>query len=81
MLNKDDLTKIREEREAFETWRTYSRHVVAEMLEGCAVCGSVRDRDRLTRCRWCQDVYYCRKGICCHQHQVEYHPGVAYWTW
>jgi len=81
MPSNEDLAKIREEREAMETWRKYSRHVVAEMLEMCAVCGVVRDKDGLSRCRWCEDVYYCRMGVCCHQHQAEHHPGVAFWTW
>ena len=81
MLGKDDLAKIREEREAMETWRTYSRHVVAEMLEACSVCRAVREKENLTRCRWCEDVYYCQRGVCSHHHQVEAHPGVAFWTW
>lgn len=81
MLSNDDLARIREEREALETWRTYSRHIVAEMLEACAICGTVREKERLTRCRWCADVYYCQRGVCSHQHQAEAHPGVAFWTW
>jgi hypothetical protein len=81
MLSSDDLAKIREEREAMETWRVYSRHVVAEMLEGCVVCGVLREKENLTRCRWCEDAYYCRKGVCSHQHQAESHPGLAFWTW
>ena len=44
MLSHDELDKIREEREVFVTWRSYSRHVVAEMLEACAVCGTIRDK-------------------------------------
>ncbi len=81
MLSHDDLARIREEHETLETWRTISRHVVAEMLEACAVCGMVREKDRLTHCRWCQDVYYCQMGVCCQQHQAEHHPGIAFRTW
>ena len=80
-MNKDELAKIREEHEALETWRTYSRHVVAEMLEVCSVCGTVREKDRLTKCRWCEDVYCCHEGLCTHWHQAEIHPAVAFWTW
>lgn len=81
MLSKDDLAKIREEREAMETWRIYSRHAVAEMLEACSVCGLVREKKNLARCRWCDDVYYCQRGVCSRHHQAEAHPGVAFWTW
>jgi hypothetical protein len=55
--------------------------VVAELLEACAICGTVREKDRLARCRWCQDVYYCREGTCAQQHHVDIHPAVAFWTW
>jgi hypothetical protein len=81
MMNKDELARIREEHEATETWRLYSRHIVAEMLEACGVCGAVREKSRLTRCRWCEDAYCCQDGLCTHQHQAEAHPAVAFWTW
>ncbi len=81
MLTNDEMAKIREEQEVLETWRKVSRHVVAEMIEACAVCGTVRDKNRLTRCRWCADVYCCREGLCTHRHQAETHPAVAFWTW
>lgn len=81
MLEKDKLDRIREEHEAFEHWRQFSRHVVAELLEACSICGTVRERDRLTRCRWCEDVYVCKDGLCRQQHQADIHPAVAFWTW
>jgi hypothetical protein len=81
MLGKDDLTRIREEREVLENWRAHSRHVVADLLEACTVCGCVRDKDRLTRCQWCEDVYYCKEGVCAQQHHAATHPSVAFWTW
>jgi hypothetical protein len=81
MLSHKELEKIREEREVLETWRTYSRHVVAEMLEVCAICGTVRDKQDLSRCRWCEDTYICTKGVCAEKHQAELHPAVAFWTW
>jgi hypothetical protein len=81
MMTHDDLGKIREENEAEDTWRKYSRHVVADLLEGCVICGTVRERQRLARCRWCEDVYFCKQGVCAHQHQAEMHPAVAFWTW
>lgn len=81
MLSHNELEKIREEREVLETWRSYSRHVVAEMLEACAICGSVREKTQLSRCRWCDDVYICKEGDCAQQHQAELHPAVAFWTW
>jgi len=81
MMNHDDLERIREEREVLDTWRKYSCHVVAELLEACVICGTVRDKERLIRCRWCRDVYFCKEGICAHQHQAEVHPTVAFWSW
>jgi len=81
MMTHDELGKIREENEAEDTWRKYSRHIVADLLEGCAICGAIRERDQLVRCRWCEDVYFCKHGVCSHQHQAESHPAVAFWTW
>lgn len=81
MLEKDDLEKFREEREVTDEWRTFSRHVVADLLEACAVCGTVREKDRLIPCRWCEDVYCCKQGLCTQQHQADLHPAVAFWTW
>jgi hypothetical protein len=81
MMSREELAKIREEHEVLENWRTISRHVIAEMLEACTVCGEVREKERLVRCRWCQDTYYCKDGFCGHQHQAETHPAVAFWTW
>jgi len=81
MLTQDELGKIREQNEAEDTWRKYSRHIVADLLEGCAICGAVREREHLARCRWCEDVYFCKQGVCAQQHQAEMHPAVAFWTW
>jgi hypothetical protein len=81
MLSHDELDKIREEREVFVTWRSYSRHVVAEMLEACAVCGTIREKVQLTPCHWCGDTYICKEGICTQLHQAEMHAAVAFWTW
>jgi hypothetical protein len=81
MLTHDDLGKIREQNEVEDTWRKYSRHIVADMLEGCAICGTIREREHLVRCRWCEDVYICKQGVCSQQHQAEMHPAVAFWTW
>ncbi len=81
MLSHDELEKIREEREVMETWRSYSRHVVADLLEACAICGTVREKAQLVRCRWCEDIYICKEGLCSQQHQAELHPAVAFWTW
>jgi hypothetical protein len=75
MLSREEMARIREEREVMENWRASSRHVIAEMLEACAVCGTVREKERLTRCRWCQDVFYCQEGVCSQQHRAEMHPG------
>lgn len=81
MLDKHELEKIREEHEVMDNWRAYSRHVVAALLEACAVCGTVREKEGLTRCRWCEDVYYCKDGLCAQQHNADTHPSVAFWTW
>jgi len=81
MMSKEDLARIREEHEVMDNWRTYARHVVAGLLEACTICGTVREKDRLVRCRWCQDVYYCKEGTCAQHHHVDIHPAVAFWTW
>ncbi len=79
MLNKDDLRRIQEKRQVLEEWRKVSRHVVANLLEACSICGTVAEKEHLTRCPWCDDVYLCPKG-CTHIHNVHFHPGVSYWT-
>jgi hypothetical protein len=81
MLSHDELGKIREEREAMETWRTFSRHIVAELLESCSICGTVREKATLLYCRWCEDTYICKDGACAQQHDIKAHPNVAFWTW
>jgi hypothetical protein len=80
MLTHNDLRNIRDEYEAENTWRKYSRHVIADLLEGCAMCGTLREKEHLTRCRWCEDVYFCKNGVCSQQHNAELHPAVAFWT-
>jgi hypothetical protein len=81
MLSKDEMAKLREEHDTMESWRTVSRHVVADLLEACAICGTIREKDHLVRCRWCEDVYFCKEGVCSQQHHMEVHPAVAFWTW
>jgi regulator of sigma D len=81
MMGKDELSRIREEHEVMDTWRKYSRHVVADFLEACAICGIVREKEHLARCQWCEDVYFCKEGTCSQQHHAEKHPAVAFWTW
>ena len=39
MMTHDDLGKIREENEAEDIWRKYSRHFVADMLEAWRFAG------------------------------------------
>ena len=81
MMDNDELAKIREEHEVLDTWRQDSRHVVADLLEVCAICGTVREKEQLIKCRWCEDTYVCKAGTCSQQHQAEVHPAVAFWTW
>ena len=81
MLSHDELERIREEWQASETWRRFSRHIVADLLEACAICGTVREKAQMARCLWCQDTYMCKEGICIQRHQAELHPTVAFWTW
>ena len=78
MATHSNLSNIRDEVEAETTWRTYSRHVIAHLLEGCAKCGTVREKERLTRCRSCEDVYLCKNGRCFQQHNTATHPAVAF---
>ena len=81
MLTHNDLRNIRDENEAENIWRKYSRHVIADLLEGCAMCGTLREKEHLTRCRWCEDIYFCKNGVCSQQHNAELHAAVAFWTW
>jgi len=81
MLSHEEIEKIREERDVLETWRRYSRHVVAHLLEACDICGTLREKGQLARCRWCQDTYICKEGICAQQHLADLHRAVAFWTW
>ena len=81
MLSHNELERIREEWQALETWRRYSRHVVADLLEACAICGTVREKAQMARCPWCKDFYMCKDGICTQLHLAEWHPAVAFWTW
>ncbi|MGA8182019.1 MAG: hypothetical protein WB819_00070 [Terriglobia bacterium] len=77
MMSDEDLHKLKEERAVMETWRKVSRHVVADLLEGCSVCSTVRERDLLLCCPWCQDVYLC-PGQCMHEHNTHLHPTVSF---
>lgn len=81
MIDGDRLARLREEHEVMDTWRKYSRHVVADLLEACSVCGMVREKDRFNHCRWCEDVYVCKEGLCAQHHQATTHPAVAFWSW
>jgi hypothetical protein len=81
MVSDNELCRMREEFETLDRWRKFSRHVVADLLEVCAMCGLVREKRRLTRCRWCADSYYCSDEPCFHQHQERRHPAVANWIW
>ncbi|MGA2073684.1 MAG: hypothetical protein ABSH52_09275 [Terriglobia bacterium] len=49
MATHSNLSNIRDEVEAETTWRTYSRHIIAHLLEGCAKCGTVREKEHLTQ--------------------------------
>ena len=78
-MSDNELKQMQEEFETLNRWRRFSRHVVADLLEVCTVCGCVREKCRLTRCRWCEDTYCCSHGPCFHRHRVSRHPAAAYW--
>jgi hypothetical protein len=78
MVNKDELDKLRQEMEALESWRDVPRHVVAELMEVCAVCGRVRDREHLVHCDCCADVYVCEEGLCTWLHHASIHPSTPF---
>jgi NADH:ubiquinone oxidoreductase subunit F (NADH-binding) len=79
MIGENELRRIREEHEAYETWRTVSRHVVASLFEVCAVCDAVRDKEHLVRCEGCANVYVCRDGTCARLHEAQAHPVLSRW--
>jgi len=79
MAREDDLTSFREERATLERWRTYSYHVIANLLEVCNTCNRVRERTSLTRCEHCRDTYYCQDGMCAYIHHGQVHPRDTIW--
>lgn len=79
MMDQEDLHKLQEELEVMDTWRKISRHVVAELLEACSDCNTVRERNLLLRCPWCDDVYLCA-GECMQHHNARLHPTVTFWS-
>jgi hypothetical protein len=79
MFDKEDLEHIGRDREILERWHEYSRHVIARLLEGCAVCGKVTEKRNLSRCRLCHDTYYCKSGCCSYRHYAATHPVDAHW--
>jgi hypothetical protein len=81
MLSDAELNQFREERQVDEQWRNISCHVIADLLEVCSICDTVREKDRLVRCPLCEDAYCCQDGHCTEQHRLGLHPAVAYWTW
>ncbi len=56
MPSLDELAELRQEHEVMDQRRRHSRHVLAELLEACEICGRVRERDKLAPCRWCGDT-------------------------
>ncbi len=78
MVNKDELERFKQEIQTLETWRDISCHVVADMLEACAVCGRIRDREHLVRCGSCADVYVCEEGLCTWLHHASCHPSTSF---
>lgn len=78
MLSDAELNQYREECEADEQWHNVTRHVIAELLEVCSVCDTVRDKERLVRCPHCEDAYCCTDGICSEHHRFTAHPRGAY---
>ncbi len=79
MIREDELRRIREEHEAFETWHVLSPRVAAGMFEVCAICDAVREKDELARCEGCGDVYVCREGSCARLHEAQAHPVLSRW--
>jgi hypothetical protein len=79
MMSKEELHRLQEEQAVMETWRKVSRHVVADLLEGCTVCGTLRERNLLLSCPWCRDVYLC-PGDCMHEHNMDLHPTASFCT-
>ena len=80
MLDDASLNEFREERRVDEEWRTISYHVIADLLEVCAVCGMVTEKERLNRCPSCEDTYCCSEGLCFERHHSGMHSRVAYWN-
>jgi hypothetical protein len=79
MMSNEELQKLQEEQEVMNTWRKVSRHVVADLLEGCSVCSTVRERDLLLLCPWCKDVFLC-PGECMQEHNTQLHATVSFWS-
>jgi hypothetical protein len=80
MLSDAELNQYREECEVHQQWSNVTCHVIADLLEVCSVCGTVRDKERLVRCPWCDDLYCCREDACTRQHRSSAHPAAANWA-
>jgi hypothetical protein len=78
MLSDAELNQYREECEVDEQWHNVTCHVIADLLEVCCVCFTVRDKECLVRCPNCEDAYCCKDGICADQHRFTMHPRGAY---
>ena len=79
MLDDAKLNEFREERKVDEEWRNISYHVIADLLEVCAVCSMVKEKERLISCPSCEDTYCCGEGACFERHHLT-HPRVAQWN-
>ena len=81
MLSDAELNAYREERKVDEEWRNISYYVIADLLEVCAVCGIVTEKERLLRCPSCEDTYCCKERRCFDRHHSNQHPTAVYRKW
>lgn len=79
MANSVDFERFKEEQQVLDQWRSFARQAVANFLECCQVCDRVREKSQLSRCPFCDDLYFCGDGPCCDQHRLQAHHEVAEW--
>jgi len=80
MLNDAELNEF-QDHQTDDEWQDVTYHSTADLLEACSECGTVRAKNSLALCPWCEDIYCCTEGVCSERHRSTAHPTVAFWSW
>ena len=80
MSNDAELNQFQDP-QTDDEWQDVTYHSIANLLEACSECATVRTKDSLVPCPWCEDTYCCMDSVCSEQHRSSVHPAVAFWSW